>query len=282
MARNTLIAGLVAGTLAMPGAAGASTFNISLSVDAAFSADQISVFTAVVAAIEKRIVGYLEPIAGFTGPTIAVNTFTEAASGTLAYASVSGIKTSASYVYASSGSVTFDTEDLTRLEDKGHLGTIFGHELAHALGFGTLWNATGITGAPSPYPWQNLYVNGSGQYTGAFGLAAYRKECDASATFVPVELDGGMGTANAHWDERWACGSDAVMTGMINLSQPAVLTETSIASFADLGYVVLPPVPLPAGGLLLISAFGAAAALRRRSAEQAGTEQGLPSGADLR
>jgi hypothetical protein len=37
-------------------------------------------------------------------------------------------------------------------------------------------------------------VDGTGQYTSANTLAAYQAECDATATFVPVELDGGPGT----------------------------------------------------------------------------------------
>ena len=64
--------------------------------------------------------------------------------------------------------------------------------MAIALGFGTVWDMnTGI------------YVNGTGHYTGTAALAAYQKEFvgQQNATYVPVELGGGVGAADSHWDE---------------------------------------------------------------------------------
>ena len=76
-------------------------------------------------------------------------------------------------------------------------------------------------------------------------LRLYRNDAE---TFVPVELGGGPGTANGHWDERdgGACctgftnsaGQDAtfeLMTGWLNA--PVFLSQTTIQSFVDIGYV---------------------------------------------
>jgi hypothetical protein len=169
-------------------------------------------------------------------------------------------------VYTTAGSMNFDSADIDSLAagganfGEGGLLDVIIHEMAHVLGFGTLWGLN------------NLYVDGTGQYTSANTLAAYQAECDATATFVPVELDGGPGTANGHWDEQdFACGGGEIMTGFI--SNPNYLSATTLAAFEDLGYtiasVTAPAVPLPAGGVLMISAFGGLVVASRRKAKKA-------------
>ena len=182
--------------------------------------------------------------------------------GKLGLAGPTGVVTTDGFTYATSGIMQFDVADMTELISAGLFSDVVLHEMAHVMGFGTLWDANGV------------YANGTGAYTGAAGLAAYQDEFDPDATFVPVELDGGQGTANAHWDEDWAGGSDALMTGFLNLepnSNAPVLSETTIQSFADIGFEVrdfVGPtptiVPLPAGGLFLASALTGLAWTRRR------------------
>src|SRR5690606_3571755 len=70
-----------------------------------------------------------------------------------------------------------------------YLDDILAHEIGHALGIGTLWVANG------------LYVPGSGEYRGQHALRAYRAEFDPHATAVPVELAGGSGTRDLHWNQ---------------------------------------------------------------------------------
>ena len=54
---------------------------------------------------------------------------------------------------------------------------------------------------------------------------------------IPVEQDGGSGTAGSHWDEETF--DNELMTGYINDgSNP--FSAMSAASFADLGYVLAP------------------------------------------
>ncbi len=164
------------------------------------------------------------------------------------------------------------------------------HELGHILGFGTLWNVG----------FNNLYDEGSGVYTGENGLAAYQNEFDPNATFVPIELDGGDGTANGHLNEvrdNFAVENmtgpdsdpgddapaptvllgpnagrsldDALLSGV--LSDDAFLTDTTLGIFQDLGFTtvdfraVAVAIPEPNSAVLFVLLVGTALSRRCRS-----------------
>lgn len=137
------------------------------------------------------------------------------------------------YAYTQQGSMVFDTADLSYMESNGTLYSVLLHEMAHVIGFGTMWNPSEYGAAFNGT--QSVYQSGSGQYTGTYGLDAYRAEFDPDAMYIPVELDGGQGTANSHWDEYWAGGRSDLMTGYIEGA--TTLSNTTIASFADIGYL---------------------------------------------
>lgn len=147
------------------------------------------------------------------------------------------------------------------------------HEVGHVLGIGTLWVENGV------------YINNSGEYTGEFGVRAYRREFDPAATFVPVELSGPIGSRNAHWDQFFrsaegppgvdpftlspltgitdAQGRDLgleIMTAALDpdFGEPFI-SMTTVQSLRDLGFVV---VPEPGSGGLAI--VGLLTAARRR------------------
>ena len=104
--------------------------------------------------------------------------------------------------------------------------------MMHVLGFGTLWNY-GDNPLVSNY-----------EYTGANALAAYRDaEDDQTLLYIPVEEDGGGGTAGGHWNEILANYSkdtdgldNELMTGFID--DDNYLSKFSVMSLADLGYAV--------------------------------------------
>mgnify|MGYP001157043047 FL=1 len=190
--------------------------------------------------------------------------------GTLAYAGPTYVwsqQYTNGYIIAAEGDIFFDTADVPQLESNGNLYDVIRHEMAHVLGFGTLWEANGV------------YITGSGQYTGANALAAWQTEFNQpNATFIPVELEGGPGTAEGHWNENYGgSGSTGIvnsaqdditselMTGWLNAS--SFISNTTLMSFADIGYEVA-PIPLPPAGYLLFSAFAGMGILKKRASER--------------
>jgi hypothetical protein len=126
------------------------------------------------------------------------------------------------------GIMRFDEEDLDFLHTNNLLRPVILHEMAHVLGFGTLWNF-GIF---------NL-LSGAGQadpfFTGAQARAAFDQNGGAGYAGggkVPVENTGGPGTRDGHWRET--VFDSELMTGFIDGgTQLSVITA---ASFADMGY----------------------------------------------
>jgi hypothetical protein len=96
------------------------------------------------------------------------------------------------------------------------------HEMAHSLGFGSIWDRLGLVS--------------NGLFTGANALEEYLA-MGGSGHGIPVEQDGGAGTAGSHWDEELF--HNELMTGYIN-SGENYFTAMSAASFADMGYVINP------------------------------------------
>jgi hypothetical protein len=94
------------------------------------------------------------------------------------------------------------------------------HEMAHSLGFGSIWDRLGLVT--------------NGLYTGANALAEYL-DMGGTGSGIPVEQDGGAGTAGSHWDEETF--NNELMTGYINDGEN-YFTDMSAASFADLGYTI--------------------------------------------
>jgi hypothetical protein len=107
----------------------------------------------------------------------------------------------------------FDVADASSYQASGLFDDIVLHEMIHTIGFGTIWDYLGLTSG--------------GSFIGARAAAAY-------GGYVPLELDGGPGTAYAHWDEGSALGYSELMTGYIEGDN--YLSYTTIASLGDLGY----------------------------------------------
>ena len=128
------------------------------------------------------------------------------------------------------GIMGFDLADADALgEDGGFQGTVL-HEMAHVLGFGTLWEYLELledsasTGNEDPH------------FLGAAALAAFDSVGGSSydgGGKVPVENLGGEGTRNGHWRE--SVFRHELMTGWIDgPSDP--LSIVTIGSLADMGY----------------------------------------------
>lgn len=148
--------------------------------------------------------------------------------------------------YATTGQMTFDIADVTSLIQNNMFYGVVLHEMAHVLGIGTLWSGNNAVNGVN----NNLYTT-AGQYTGANGLAAWRDEFDQpAAAFVPVELGGGEGTAEGHWNEvDNGAGDTGYVSNLTNLdlryelmtgwaSNQFFVSTLTIGALEDLGYVV--------------------------------------------
>ena len=124
------------------------------------------------------------------------------------------------------GVLTLDESDLLPLAGSVTLTSLITHEIGHVLGFGSLWRrATLLEGATSQDP----------RFTGTSAVAAWRElggEGD-----VPVENEGGEGTADSHLRE--SVFNRELMTGFaepVGVLQP--MSNVTISAMADLGYTV--------------------------------------------
>jgi hypothetical protein len=123
------------------------------------------------------------------------------------------------------GTITIDGADATQLAASGELRDVMLHEMAHVLGFGTIWT------------YRNLLIgegSGNPQYTGTAAKQAYYG-LGGTQVNVPVEGTGGPGTADSHWRE--SVFANELMTGFIGGNNNPLSKVTS-RSLLDLGYAI--------------------------------------------
>ena len=98
------------------------------------------------------------------------------------------------------------------------------HEMAHVLGFGTIWQEKSLNPV-------------FGKFTGPNALREYKALLGgANPAYVPLETSGGEGTANAHWAQS-VFGTE-MMTGWGVESGRMPFSRLTVASLEDLGYSV--------------------------------------------
>ncbi len=125
------------------------------------------------------------------------------------------------------GEMTFDSADLTSMEQDGTLDDVIAHEMGHVLGIGTIWTHKKLLkgiGTSNPTFVGELAMK---EYAALRGLAAPAP--------VPVENTGGTGTRDSHWRET--VFRNELMSGFI-AAKGNPLSRVTVASLEDLGYVV--------------------------------------------
>ena len=133
------------------------------------------------------------------------------------------------------GVMVFDTADVALLDSIGALQEVVTHEMAHVLGFGTLWQASLLNLLRNP-----VASGGTDpSFVGPWGLAAFDALGGGAYTGgarVPVENQGGPGTADGHWRE--SVFANELMTGYLNPGVVNPLSVLTVASMRDEGYRV--------------------------------------------
>jgi len=237
-------------------AAVAAPFNIVVNFLGGLSPTQQAIFSTAATTWTTLLPNYQ---AGINIPSLTISaqgSAIDGVGGVLGSAGPDGITNQGGFWLSTTGSMEFDTADLANLEANNLLLPVILHEMAHVMGFGTLWNLNNVY-APILNP---------GEFTGDNAVAAYQAEFNQPGSlFVPVELGGGQGTAGGHWDEvNGGAGPTGIvsaqgdkqfelMTGWINT--PYYISNTTIASFVDIGYEAAAPVGIPEPGTMTL--FGA-------------------------
>jgi hypothetical protein len=129
------------------------------------------------------------------------------------------------------GEMEFDTADLDAVQSAGLLPTVVLHEMAHVLGFGTLWPAQGLLAEPASSGGTDPH------FTGLNAIAQFNAVGGSSyaGAKVPVEDSGAVGTIDSHWRE--SVFHNELMTGFVNQG-PNPLSTVTVGALQDQGYVV--------------------------------------------
>ncbi|MDA0834523.1 MAG: pre-peptidase C-terminal domain-containing protein [Planctomycetota bacterium] len=206
-----------------------SNFNITINfADNSFTPAQQALVSTTLALWEEIIVGDIEDV--MVGLTLVddifidVFGFNDPVSSILGFALPLTFRSvvSANPFLPSSGEIHLN---LAFINDPTFTGTVL-HEIAHALGFGTIWTDMGlVTGSGTADP----------RFTGANATAEYNTRFNVNETGVPLEPGGLPGTSESHWSE--AILTNELMTGF---ADPGLnpISRITVAQFEDLGYEV--------------------------------------------
>jgi hypothetical protein len=213
---------------------GAGKFNITLNYsDSSLSSAQRTAFSAAARRWADIIMGDLPDVTsdGITIDDLYVDVAArdiDGRGGVLAQASPSAFRegSGGDVGLPYRGFIEVDEADLAALSSGSQLLTVVTHELAHVLGFGTVWDQEGLVkdaGGSNP------------RFTGPVATAQYNAIFGRSDSAVPVENSGGPGTHDEHWRE--SVFGNELMTGFVDGGANPI-SRVTVGALADIGYVV--------------------------------------------
>lgn len=239
---NRVLAAIVLAAAMLHAARSEAQVVIDLVYDGSVSTSQQQVFDQAAGVWQSLLLGY----ANDPGITLTINVSLPdlgGPGGVLGSAGPDSLVASGPYIYTHTGSMEFDIADVPTLEAEGTFFDVVLHEMAHVIGFGTLWTNNGVYGAPP------------GQFQGSTANAYWASEFGQSGR-ADVERGGGPGTANGHWNEvdggaglvgitdsQGRDMRDELMTGWLNAdgpgpNPPSFISQMTVGSFADIGYLI--------------------------------------------
>lgn len=143
------------------------------------------------------------------------------------------------------GTMEFDIADSEDFDAQGLFDDIVIHEMLHCLGFGTVWDLMGLT--TGSIRGDNLRFDGLNAEVAMMHNFPDLYWSDPNRKLgVPVETDGGPGTAGGHWDEELFGGE--LMTGYID--DDNYVSAMTVGALEDMGYATIfekwfPTLPVP-------------------------------------
>ena len=202
-----------------PGIPDTEEYNVQVNFSGSWTAELKQAFIIAADAISDFILGDIPSAGARRSPiddiVITASLVTiDGPGGVLGQAGPDAVR-AGSYL-PSRGSMEFDKADASAYQAQGLFDDIVLHEMLHTIGFGTIWSALDLVSGAS--------------FTGALANAEY-----PGSSLIPLELDGGPGTAGSHWDEE--IFTSELMTGYIDGNNS--LSYMTIASLGDLGYTVV-------------------------------------------
>ena len=202
-------------------------FNLQLNIGGGLSNSQREIFYDAAAKWESIITGDLPAYAGADDIIISASgSAIDGPSGILGSAGPRSLRPGSSL--PAGGTMNFDIADLASLEASGGLRAVILHEMGHALGFtSSVWSRLGLIAGLGTATPRFLGTSAVNEYNTIFGL---------TETEVPIENDGGPGTAGSHWEE--SIFVEELMTGFYNGGRANPLSRLTIGAFADMGYTV--------------------------------------------
>jgi hypothetical protein len=205
----------------------AGAYNITIEFKGSWTQEYYDIFKASADMLSKIIVGDLPNVTVYgskggprTVDDIVITAELGAIDGSgnvLGQAGPTALRTASSL--PATATMKFDIVDVNEMGSVVFTDVVI-HEMAHSLGFGSIWSRLGLV--------QN------GQFIGQQAVDAYH-ELGGTGPGIAVEQDYGAGTAGSHWDE--ATFDNELMTGFINEGEN-YFTKMSAASFGDLGYTL--------------------------------------------
>lgn len=132
--------------------------------------------------------------------------------------------------------------DLNDLQSKGALLDILTHEMAHALGFGSLWDSDkeDLLSPANCQQYANAGMLNIASFTGPNTNAALPSIKFTAMDMVPVHTGGGSGSACHHWSEDFFKTELMTSTIYVGGASKNPLSIVTAQSMRDIGYTIDP------------------------------------------